>query len=139
MIRGEIAQLDTSASNLRRFGLVVGGVFALLGSWAAWRGKSIAPWLLTPGAVLFVLGVLLPVSLRRIYLVWMSIALVLGLIVSTLLLTGFFYFVVTPVGLAARLFGKDFLNRRFEPHRDSYWIRRTPSPGAAKRNYEQQF
>ena len=139
MIREEIAQLNTSASNLRRFGLVVGGVFAVLGGWCLWRGKAVAPWLLAPGGALLVLGTVSPQSLRKIYIGWMSLALVLGLIVSTILLAGFFYGVVTPVGLLARWFGKDFLNRRLEPDRPSYWIPRTRSRTAAKTDYERQF
>ncbi|MBI4663796.1 MAG: hypothetical protein HY735_33765 [Verrucomicrobia bacterium] len=139
MIRQEIAQLDTSASNLRRFGFVVGGVLTLLGGWFLWRGKAVGPWFLAPGCALVLLGAAVPKSLRGVYVVWMSLAFALGLVVSTTLLTGFFYLVVTPVGLAARFFGKDFLDRRFEPGRASYWIPRTACRPAVKKDYEQQF
>lgn len=139
MIREEIAQLDTRASNLRRFGLVVGGVFVLLGGWFLWRGKPIAPWFWAPGSLLVILGVIAPKSLRPVYVAWMGLAFGLGLVVSTILLTVFFYLVVTPIGLAAQAIGKDFMNRRFEPHRSSYWMPRASPQPATKEEYERQF
>ena len=140
MIREEIAQLDTRAPNLRRFGLVVGGVFALLGAWFWWRGNAIAPWFLSPGGALIVLGTIFPSSLRKIYIGWMSLAFTLGLVVSTILLGVFFYLVITPVGLGAKLLGKDFLSKRWQPDRTtSYWIPRAPSQPASRQEYERQF
>jgi hypothetical protein len=139
MIRDELRQLKTGPRDLRKFGLLVGGVFGFLTVWCWWRAKPWYGYLAIPAVPLIVLGLFVPKSLKWIYLAWMSLALFLGLIVSTVLLTIFFYIVVTPIGLVARAFGNDFLSRRFEPERSSYWIERShPSP-KQRREYEQQF
>jgi hypothetical protein len=139
MIRDEIKQLKTTARDLRKFGLLVGGVFGLLAAWWWWRGKPAYAYLLIPAVPLLVLGLARPRGLRWVYLGWMSLALVLGLIVSTILLTVFYYLVVTPVGLLARLVGKDFLSRRLQPQAASYWIPRKPGKPKQRQEYEQQF
>jgi hypothetical protein len=139
MIREEIKSLKTGARDLRKFGLTVGGVFALLGCWFWWRGKTLFPYFLFPGVLLILFGALVPRVLKLIYIGWMSLAFVLGFAVSTTLLTLFFYLIVTPIGLIARLVGRDFLNRKFDRHTATYWIRRDRSSSAQTRNYEQQF
>jgi len=139
MIREEIKRLKTGTRELRRFGLMVGGVVAVLGCWFWWRGKTHFAYCLVPGALLMLLGALVPRVLKPIYIGWMSLAFVLGFVVSTTLLTLIFYLVVTPVGLIARLAGRDFLNRKFDRRIATYWIRRDRSSSAQARNYEQQF
>ena len=139
MIRAEIQELDTSPRNLRKFGLVVGGVFGLLAVWFWWRGKAFYPYVLIPGVSLVVFGLIWPKLLKQVYVIWMSLALVLGLIVSTALLTILFYLVVTPVGLVARLSGKDFLSQKLDPNANSYWIERDRSIPRRMNDYEQQF
>src|SRR5205809_3485170 len=114
MIREEIKQLKTGPSELRKFGLTVGGVLVLLGCWFIYRHKAHYPWFLWPGLLLLAVGLLLPRSLKHIYLGWMAGALLLGFIVSTVLLILFFYLVVTPIGLIARCVGKDFLKRKWQ-------------------------
>src|SRR4051794_28465271 len=109
MIRDEIQQLKTGPRDLRKFGLLVGGVFGLVAAWWWWRGKPYASYALIPAVPLLLLGLVWPRGLKWPYLAWMSMALVLGMVVSTILLTIFYYVVVTPVGLLARLVGKDFL------------------------------
>jgi len=139
MIRAEIQELDTSPRNLRKFGLVVGGVFGLLAVWFWWRGKAFFPYVLILGVSLVVFGLIWPKLLKQVYVIWMSLALVLGLIVSTALLTILFYLVVTPVGLVARLSGKDFLSQKLDPNANSYWIARDRSIPRRMNDYEQQF
>ena len=89
--------------------------------------------------MLVVLGTVAPRVLRLIYVGWMSLAFFLGFVVSNILLTLFFYVVVTPIGLIARLAGKDFLNRKLDAQTESYWIIRDRSMPEQKKNYEQQF
>lgn len=139
MIREELKQLTTTPRDLRKFGFVVGAVFLLLGTWFLYRHKSVWPYLLTPGVALMGFGAIAPRSLRPVYIGWMAMAFTLGLIISTVLLTLFFYFVITPTGLIARLVGKDFLSLKLDREAQSYWIRKAPTPDKKSEEYEHQY
>jgi hypothetical protein len=138
IIGEELKHLRTEPRDLRKFGLMVGGVFALLGLWFLFRHKPWHAWFWIPGALLIAAGAIAPRGLKHIYVAWMSMAFVLGFIMSTLLLTAFFYLVVTPVGLLAKVAGKDFLQRKWSSS-PSYWILRPPGPMKEPNRYEQQF
>ena len=84
-------------------------------------------------------GLVFPKALKPVYIGWMSLALVLGLVVSTVLLTVFFFLVITPVGLVARLAGKDFLRLKLRPEDTTYWIRREQKVATSPADYEKQF
>jgi hypothetical protein len=139
MLLKDIKELKTGTRELRNFGLLVGGVFAALGLLALWRGKPIYPWLLTPGLALVVLGAILPRTLKYVYIAWMTLALVLGFIVSHVILTLFFFLVITPIGLIARLAGKDFLRLKLDRQARTYWIPREQKETKPAADYERQF
>jgi hypothetical protein len=138
MIREEIKQLKTGERELRKFGWLVGGVLAVLGILMWLRHKTYFPYLLAPGVVLVVSGFLFPKVLKYVYIAWMSAAIVLGFVVSNVILTVFFVLVITPIGLIARLWRKDFLALKIDREIPTYWIGRERT---AKRpaEYEQQF
>lgn len=137
-IREDIKQLKTGDRDLRKFGLVVGGVFAALGCLFLLRDKAAYPYFLWPGAVLMVAGMVFPRRLRYVYLAWMSLAFVLGFVMAHVILTLFFVFVVTPLGLLARLARKDFLSLKLDRGAKSYWIAREPK-AKSPADYERQF
>ena len=139
MIWQDIKQLKTGPRDLRKFGLLVGTVFAALGILLWLRGKGHFAYFLAPGAMLVVAGLVFPKALKPVYIGWMSLALVLGLVVSTVLLTVFFFLVITPVGLIARLVGKDFLRLKLRPEDTTYWIRREQKVATSPADYEKQF
>ena len=85
-----------------------------------------------------VVGAVLPRTLKWIYIVWMSLAIVLGFIVSGILLTFFFFVVITPIGWVARIFGNDFLSLKLDRPVASYWIPRERKPKTPA-EYERQF
>jgi hypothetical protein len=138
MLLKDFKELKTGTRELRNFGLLVGGVFAILGVLTLWRGKPIYPWLLILGLVLMTLGAIASRTLKHIYLVWMGLALVLGFVVSHVILTVFFFLVITPIGLIARLAGKDFLRLKLDRQAKSYWIPREHRTKSAE-DYERQF
>jgi hypothetical protein len=138
MIRDEIKQLKTGPRELRKFGLLVGAVFAALGVWFWLRHRAAAPWLVTPGILLVFLGAVAPARLKQVYIVWMSLAIVMGFVVSRVLLTLFFFLVVTPFGLIARCSGKDFLGLKLDPKAASYWLPREKK-SKKQEDYERQF
>jgi hypothetical protein len=140
MLREEINHLRrASARDLRKFGLVVGAVFVALGLWFLFREKSYTWFILAPGLLLVSFGATAPRVLRWPYVGWMTLALALGTIVSTLLLILIFILVVTPIGLLARATGRDFLHRRRLPEAASYWIVRADRRQKKPHEHEQQF
>jgi hypothetical protein len=137
-IRDDIKQLKTGIRELRNFGLLVGGVFAALGIIPLLRHRPSAPYLLGIGGFLILSGLMAPRALKYIYIVWMSLAFVLGYVVSTILLTLFYFLVITPIGLMARCLGKDLLSLKLNRTASSYWLpheRKHKSPS----DYERQF
>src|SRR5438105_1024822 len=138
MISHELKSLPCARRDLRNFGLLVGGIFAALSVWFFIRHKPAAPYLLIPGAPLFLLGLAAPMSLRQPYLAWMALALALGLVITTILLSLFYFVVMAPIGWIARLTGHDFMCRRFDKTTASYWSPRATAPPDPHR-FEKQF
>jgi hypothetical protein len=137
-IREDLKQLKTDKVALRNFGLVVGGVFALLGALFWWKQKSWFPYFLWPGAILMVWGVVWARGLKWVYRIWMGLAFVLGFIMAHVILTLLFLLVITPMGWLARLTGKDFLSLKLDRAARSYWLPRTQRARSAA-DYERQF
>ena len=114
---------------LRTFGLMVGGIFLILGLWPAlWRGEEPRLWALIPGIVLVVLGLSLPRSLKRAHKIWMVVGHVLGWINTRIILGIVFYGLITPMGLVMRLFGWDSMRRTLLLQANTYRIVRQPRP-----------
>jgi hypothetical protein len=139
MLLDDLRELKRGPRELRRFGLLVGAVFAALGLIWLMRGKPHFMYPLGPGVVLMLTGALAPRTLRGVYVVWMAIALALGFVVSHVLLTLFFFLVITPVGLVARVLGKDFLRLRIERGAATYWLPCQRQTKRAASDYEKQF
>lgn len=103
----------------RSFGLTVGPASIVFGALLAWRGHPRAA--VVGAAVGFILlcgGLLAPSALRVPNRLWWRFAGVLGWINSRILLTLFFFLVLTPTGLLMRLFGRSPL-RTVRP--DTNW------------------
>ena len=92
-IREDIKQLSTDARDLRKFGLMVGSVFAALGLLFLWRQKDFYPWFLWPGVGLVAFGAVWPRALKWVYIGWMSMAFVLGFVMAHVILILLFLFI----------------------------------------------
>ena len=125
----------SDTKHLRSFGLIVGGIFALIGVWpVVWRGQPLRLWSLTLGGLLLVLGLVLPRSLTQLYRLWMTVGEVLGWINTRVILGAIFYLLFTPMGLYMRLRGKDPMRRTLVPEAESYRVVRQPRPSSHMRH-----
>ncbi len=109
---------------LRNFGLVTGGVtplvFGVLLPWLFNHDFPKWPWIV--GAVLIVWGLTLPLTLKPVYRVWMTIGHCLGWINTRIILAVMFYCIILPVGTVMRLLGKDPMGRKITRDQKSYRI-----------------
>jgi len=133
----EIKNIKSGKSDLRKFGITVGIILMIIAGFLFWKEKESFQTLLTVGAVLCVLGVVVPVVLKPIYWVWMIFATILGWIMTRVILSLLYYVIFTPIGLVARLFGKQFIELKWNKSKDSYWNYRTVKTEMG--NYEKQF
>jgi hypothetical protein len=138
MILDEIKKIESSPKKLREFGFVVGGVLCAIGILSFWRGRGSFPYFLVLGIILVVLGAVKPSILKPVQKAWMTLAILMGWVMTRVFLSVLFYLAITPVGLLLRLMGKDLLDEKLEPQKQSYWKLRPQTPRVPT-DYEKQF
>ena len=101
------------APSERSFGLSVGTALIVLGAIALWRHRdTVGTIMVTVGAVLLVFGLIAPKLLRVPNRVWWRFAQTLGFINARIILSVFFFVVLTPVGIVMRATGRNPLRTR---------------------------
>lgn len=124
-IKREVGRLLPSQKELRRFGLVVGGIFTLLSAYFYYQAPS--QWEVvigSAGVILILGGIILPRALKWPYKLWLGLGLILGFIVSHVILSILFYLVVTPIAIVKRLVTKKSKVEPatyWQPHADTDW------------------
>ena len=138
MLRADIRNIKSGVKELREFGLVVGGVLLALGGVLFWAKRGAFPYFLVIGAVLALGGAAAPVALKPVQKIWMTAAVLLGWFVTRVILSLFFYLVLTPIAFFGRMFGKGFLDQALDASQASYWNERR-SEDAGRERYEKQY
>lgn len=112
-----------SRGEARRFGLVVGAAFLVVGAVLFWRGLPLAALICgSVGGVLILLGTILPGLLGPVYRVWMGLALAISKVTTPIIMGVVYYGVVTPTGLIRRVVGGNPLKPRGK--NSDLWIAR---------------
>ncbi|MBN2423494.1 MAG: hypothetical protein JXR46_07795 [Calditrichaceae bacterium] len=139
-IRTSIRNLDRSDKAMTKFGLTMAIALIILGTVVFIYNSFTVTFFITVGlGLLFLMsGFLFKPLLRPIYVIWMGIALVLGWFISRIILAVLFYFVFMPIGIIMKIINKDVLNRKLEPGKTSYWIKR-PEKAFDINRYQRQF
>ncbi len=131
---------DVKSGTDRSFGLTVGGILLLIAAartffhgigWVQYGLAGI-------GAVLIVLSLVAPSSLRRLHHAWDKLGLLMFRVVNPVVLALIYAVVIIPIGFLMRLTGRDPLHLRFDARAESYWVVRDP-PGPAPDSMTNQF
>jgi hypothetical protein len=138
MLLEEIRQIKSSKKDLKKFGLTIGIAVLLIGVFLFFRQKWVAVYWGGTGLVLIALSFSAPVVLKPLNKIWMTMAILLGWVMTRVLLTLIFYIVLTPSGLIVRLLGKDLLDQKVERDKKSYWQKKAKKK-CEPLDYERQF
>jgi hypothetical protein len=129
----------SEAREARRFGVILAILLLALASFSLWRGHIGRAGSV---AAIAVLSVVLPFIAPKLWLeafrLWMKLAEGLSWVMTRVILTTFFYLVLTPVGLFLRLIRNDLLDRRFRDGRPTYWKDKEPVEPTLER-YAKRF
>lgn len=116
----ELAKADNKT--LRNYGLTMAVPIVIIAAILLWKGKASAPYFFGLAVLFALLGLALPRILKPLYVAWMALAFVLSVVMTYVILTVFFYLIMTPAGLILRILGKDLLSRKFPGGKESYWV-----------------
>ena len=135
--KGSVTHANAGAvtdAQARKSALLVAAVLLAVAAWNLYRGRTTVVVIFGAlGALLVVAGLLVPPAARAFHTAWMRLAALLGHVNSRVLLTLFYYLVITPYGFVTRLVGRDPLRRRGAA-RGSHWVERK-----ATRQTREQF
>ena len=138
MILEEIKNIKESKKDLRKFGLTVGIVLLAIAGFLFWKGKESYLVLGILGGFLVIAGLLFPIILKPLNKVWMTLAVLMGWVMTRVIFTILFFIVLTPLKFVAKIFGKNFLDLKIDKARNSYWEVREKKE-IKPIDYEKQF
>jgi hypothetical protein len=116
----EIRSIKDTPAALRKFGLTIGVVLLLISVVLFWLNKPPYVWGII--GLLFVLSALsFPVALKPLNKIWMSLAILLGWIMTRIILSILYYLALTPIRFIALAFNKKFLDFKIDASAKTYW------------------
>jgi hypothetical protein len=121
----------------RSFGLVFASVFALVAAYFAWRGNAWWPASLVLSIAFLTLALARPSLLAPLNWLWTRLGLLIGAVVAPIVMAIIYFGLITPMGLLARILGKDFLRLRTNPAAKSYWLARQDQEATPERLRDQ--
>lgn len=138
MLIEEIKNIKEDKKTLGKFGVTVGIVLFAFGVILFTAEKSSYIYFGIIGIFLILSGILFPAGLKPLNKIWMLLAVILGWISSRVILILLFYLVFAPMGFFLRIFGKDFLQLKFNKESNTYWEKREKTIRESI-DYERQF
>ena len=125
---------DIKVSSNRSFGIVFFVVFLLIALYPLTYNSDIRIWSFIISLIFLVLGLVNSKILTPLNRIWFKFGILLGRVISPLIMGLIFFFVVTPIGLLMRLFGKDVLNLKYNSNK-SYWIEKNGPKSKMKNQF----
>jgi len=122
----------------RPAGIGIACTFALLACAPLLRRGGVRWWALAASGVILLMALFWPRLLYPAAWLGRKLADILGRVIGLVSLTLLFYLVITPFGLARRIFVRDPLRRRIDKNCKTYWVERQP-PGPSPDSMAHQF
>ena len=133
----EIKNIKTGKEDLKSFGITIGIILFIVAIVLFYYDNLLFQNFLIFSTTFIVLGLTVPLILKPIYLIWMIFAVILGWVMTRVVLSVVFYFIITPISIITKLIGEDFLSLK-KIDSDSYWNQRDIVE-ELNQDYEKQF
>ena len=125
---------DIKISSNRSFGLVFFVVFLLISIYPFLHGQNLRFWSLIVAIIFLALGLLNSKILTPLNKIWFKFGLLLGSIISPIIMSIIFFFVVTPISFVMKILGKDILNLK-RNNNNTYWVEKSGPKSKMKNQF----
>ncbi len=126
--------MNKKSSN-KSFGILFFVVFLGLGLWPLTNDKNLNIYLIIISIIFLILGLLNSKLLSPLNLFWIKFGELLGKIIAPIVMAIIYFFILTPISLIVRLFGKDLLSLKFSKQIKTYWIKRKKDLGSMNKQF----
>ncbi len=126
--------MNKKSSN-KSFGILFFVVFLGLGLWPLTNDKNLNIYLIIISIIFLILGLLNSKLLSPLNLFWIKFGELLGKIIAPIVMAIIYFFILTPISLIVRLFGKDLLSLKFSKQIKTYWIERKKDLGSMNKQF----
>ena len=126
--------MNKKSSN-KSFGILFFVVFLGLGLWPLTNDKNLNIYLIIISIIFLILGLLNSKLLSPLNLFWIKFGELLGKIIAPVVMAIIYFFILTPISLTVRLFGKDLLSLKFSKEIKTYWIKRKKDLGSMNKQF----
>jgi len=134
----EIKEISATTRDLIKFSHTVSIGLVLISILLIINNQPFGPHLIVAAILISLLGLTNPKTIIFLYKPWMTIALIVGHIMTTIILTAAFYLVITPLGIVLRALGKITLEKHMQKSASTYWRQRT-NDSQSKESLKHQF
>ena len=121
-------------SSNRSFGLLFFIVFFIIGLWPLKNDLELNYIFIGISIIFLILGLMNSKILTPLNKIWVKFGELLGRIIAPIVMAIIYFFILTPISLILRIFGKDFLNLKFSKEK-SYWAKREKNIGTMDKQF----
>ncbi len=121
-------------SSNRSFGLLFFIVFLIIGLWPLKNGLELNYIFIGISIIFLILGLMNSKILTPLNKIWVKFGEFLGRIIAPIVMAIIYFFILTPISLILRIFGKDLLNLKFSKEK-SYWAKREKNIGSMDKQF----
>jgi|TARA_B100001057_G_scaffold475141_1_gene541615 hypothetical protein len=126
--------MNKKSSN-KSFGILFFVIFLGLGLWPLTKDNNPNIYLIIISIIFLILGLLNSKLLSPLNSFWIKFGELLGKIIAPIVMAIIYFFILTPISLAVRVFGKDLLSLKFSKQIKTYWIKRKKDLGSMNKQF----
>lgn len=127
--------MKNKKSNNRSFGILFFIVFLILGLYPTLKGNSPNIYFILISIPFIILGIINSKILTPLSNAWIKLGEILGIIIAPIVMAIIYFFILTPISLIVRIFGKDLLSIKFDKQVNTYWINRKKNINSMKKQF----
>ena len=122
-------------TNNKSFGILFFIIFLILGLYPTLKGNSPNIFFIFISIPFIILGLINSKILTPLNNAWIKLGEILGMIIAPIVMAIIYFFILTPISIVVRIFGKDLLSIKFNKQVNTYWINRKKNISSMKKQF----